>query len=141
MGRVGKVSYSIYLTGKACVTCGHQGDEPYCPDPTYNLSPIFDLALTGEDFPNQDVPEGAVVLFGKDTDRPRGLRVLNGKTGAESLTLINHALDRCGDDRLRDKFLSLEPSNGWGTFSGAVDVLRTLQSLANDYPTHTWTVH
>ena len=39
------MSYTISLEGPACPTCGRQGDRPECPDPTYNLTEIFDLAL------------------------------------------------------------------------------------------------
>jgi hypothetical protein len=134
------VSYTISLTGKSCPTCGHLGDAPDCPDPTYNLTPIFDFALTGEGLPNADVNEAGVVLFGKKTDRPRGLRLLDGKTGAESLALLNAALRRCADEKLRPHFISLNPPNGWGDFDGAVYVFNRLKGNAEAYPTHVWRV-
>ena len=74
------MSYDIYLRKlpSPCPTCGHEAPAPApdLPDPTYNLTPIFDLALTGEPLPNSNVSEAAVVLLHQETDRPRGLRLL-----------------------------------------------------------------
>ncbi len=47
---------------------------------------------------------------------------------------------RCNDESLREQFLSLEPENGWGTFSGAIGTLRDLQELAERYPHFTWDI-
>lgn len=46
------MSYDIYLRSEPCDKCGRGGEEPELPNPTYNLTPIFDLALTGEPLPN-----------------------------------------------------------------------------------------
>lgn len=140
------MSYTIYLEGQpapACPTCGHRPDsdeDPDCPNPTYNLTAIFDLALTGECLPNPDVPEVAVVLLRKPTDRPRGLRLLDGKTGAESLAQINAALDRLADETLRDRFVALEPENKWGTLDGARRTMRELRELAEENPARVWRI-
>jgi len=129
------VSYDIFLRS-AQVGC----DEPDCPSPTYNLTPIFDLALTGEEFPNPSVSEFQFVLFCAKTSRPRGLRLLSGKTGAESLVDINRALDRLSDDRYRPRFVALEPSNKWGDLNGAIWVMGRLRDLATEFPDNRWDI-
>lgn len=134
------MSYSIHLEAPPCPACGRGDSVPKCPDPTYNLTPIFDLALTGEDLPNPEIGEGAVVTFGDKTDRARGLRLLDGKRAADSLAMLNAALDRVADERLRDRFLALEPKNRWGDFGGACRVLRILKELAWQHPSHIWSV-
>ena len=75
------MSYDIYLRTKKppCGECGRAFENSYISwIPTYNLTPIFDRALTGEELPNPDVSEAQVVLFKEKTDRPRGLRLLSG---------------------------------------------------------------
>lgn len=140
------MSYSIYLEGVAappCPTCGRASDEeesPDCPNPTYNLTPIFDLALTGEGLPNPDVAEVAVVLFREETDRPRGLRLLSERTGRDSIAALDAAISRMDDDGSRPAFLALEPANGWGDFSGARKVIGQLRALAERYPDHVWRI-
>lgn len=134
------MSYDIYLNSTKCPHCGQFGSSPNELSPTYNLTPIFDLALTGEDLPNPDVNEFETVILGKETDRPRGLRILNGLTGSESLTQLNDALGRLGDMSLREKFLSLEPENGWGNFTNAVEVFSKMQQYAIEYPDNTWEI-
>lgn len=134
------MSYSVYLQAKKCETCGHVPEGPNCPDPTYNLTPIFDLALTGEPLPSPDVPEGAVVLLGKKTDRPRGLRLLDGRVARDTLADLNCAIDRLCDEKMRPAFLKLEPENKWGDLAGALEVMKTYRTLAQEYPDSIWDV-
>jgi hypothetical protein len=127
-----------------CVACGRadevEGRYDNWPEPTYNLTPIFDLALTGEPMPNPDKGEFEVVILGKRTDRPRGLRLLDGLTGEASLARINAAIDRLSDERLRDQFAALEPDNGWGDLSGAVWTFGRLRRIAEENKTGTWRI-
>lgn len=135
------MSYDIYLRGRVCETCGNRpSDEPELPNPTYNLTPIFDLAITGEPLPNADVSEGSVVLFRAATDRPRGLRLLTGQTGAQTIAMLTGALARMRDIEWLERFLALEPVNGWGTLHGAMEVIGKLLSAACSYPDHVWEV-
>lgn len=115
--------------------------EPECPEPTYNLTPIFDLALTGEPLPNSDVSEGHVVLLGASTDRPRGLRLLSGRTAAETLPDLEKAVQRLHDAAMTHAFCQLEPTNRWGTLEDAQDAMQTLLDRARSYPTFVWAVH
>lgn len=117
------------------------GDRgPNCPDPTYNLTPIFDLALTNEPLPNPEVPEAYVVLFRKPTDRPRGLRVLSGKRAEDTIAQLVLAIERLNDPNMRERFVELEPENKWGTVEDAVYVLERLRDLAIEYPNNTWSI-
>lgn len=134
------MSYGVYLVTTDCPTCGRRGDEPELPDPTYNLTPIFDLALTGEELPNPDVAEIGVVLMGKETDRPRGLRLLSGRTGADTIEQLARAVARLNDSAKAASFRELEPSNGWGTLGDARTVMRELLEAAVEYPDNVWAV-
>lgn len=129
------MSYDIYIRSKwFCPHCGRDSQrdsDTYSgdlPSPTYNLTPIFDLALTGEPLPNPDVPEAAVVLLRTETDRPRGLRILSGRKVAESIPMIENALKRIQSDEVPYK--KLEPSNGWGTLKDAVWVFEEMLGAA-----------
>ena len=137
------MSYDIYLRGtpRECPHCGRFDIEPDCPNPTYNLTEIFDLALTGEPLPNPTVSEGQVVLLGAATDRPRGLRVLSGRVAADTLPMIAAAQARMADPAWTARFAALAPANGWGTVADAVSIFATLHRLATECPTHTWEIH
>jgi hypothetical protein len=136
------VSYDIYLGKAACVTCGHVDHaDVNLPNPTYNLTPIFDFALTGEPLPNEDVSEALVVLHHAKTDRPRGLRILNGRTGRDTLKQLNAALFALSDDPEKlETFRKLQPPNGWGTLSDARSVMKTLRDAAENHPDHVWEI-
>ena len=115
--------------------------EPECPNPTYNLAEIFDLALTGDDFPNPNVSEVQVILFKVSTDRPRGLRVLSGKKAEHTTEMISGAIRRLLSPELKERFQKLVPENGWGTLADASWVLNRLYELALEYPSSTWEIH
>lgn len=139
------MSYTIRLEGPepvACPTCGHCPDQDYvsCPEPTYNLTAIFDLALTDGPLPNPEVSEGAAVVLGAPVDRPRGLRLLAGRKAAETLPELEQALARLGDPAREAEFRGLEPSNGWGSLGGAIMAISKLRSLAAEHPNKTWWV-
>jgi hypothetical protein len=138
------VSYDIYLRkfkdGK-CPTCGCEPAEPDLPNPTYNLTPIFDLALAWEDLPNPEVGEAAVVLLGEQTSRPRGLRLLSGKKAEETVKQIALALSRLCNPANEARFRDLEPPNKWGDLEGAQEVMGRLLSAAKEYPHHIWEIH
>lgn len=128
------MSYDILLVAA-------DGSSPDCPNPTYNLTEIFDYALTGESLPNDEVSEMEVVLLGKRTDRPRGLRLLSGMMGRDSKPCIDAALGRLLDSGLREKFIALEPPNKWGDLTGAIWVMERLSALSEAYPDSKWDIH
>lgn len=134
------MSYDAYLMNRLCEACGPH-DEAFHIDPTYNLTPIFHLALTGEDMPSPEVSEASAVLFGKTTDGPRGLRVLTGKSGEESIRIIKRAQQRLADPKMHERFLALEPENKWGTMSDATEVFKRMLAAAIEWPEAIWKVH
>ena len=141
------MSYDIEIRSKHfCEHCGRdsqRSEDAYhgdLPNPTYNLTPIFDLALTGEDLPNPEVGEASVVLFREKTDRPRGLRVLSGRKVGDTIPMIEAALKRIAADP--ETFRKLEPSNGWGDLKGAKYVFERLLEAARECnPEATWDIH
>ena len=140
------MSYDIYIRSKHfCPHCGRdssRSEDSYggeLPEPTYNLTPIFDLALTGEGLPNPGVSEFSVVIFREKTDRPRGLRVLSGRKVGDTIGMLEAALKRISDDP--EPFRKLEPDNGWGTLKGAVQVLTRMRDAARECnPEATWDI-
>lgn len=134
------MSYDIALRSLPCTKCHRRGEEPYLPDPTYNLTPIFDLALTGGPLPNADTSEAAVVLHRAQTDRPRGLRILSGRKGGDTVAMLDAAVARLEDPAQEAAFLALEPDNGWGTLDGARKVMGKLLIAARTYPENVWEV-
>lgn len=134
------MSYDIYLRGDECATCGHMPEGPDGHHPTYNLTPIFDLALTGEPLPNPEVGEFGVVLLKEKTDRPRGLRILSGRKARDTVPMLENGLKRLEDPAWRERFAALEPANKWGTHADAIRVFNYLLHDATTYPEHTWSI-
>jgi hypothetical protein len=145
VGREGQaiVSYDIYLDGvpAVCPACGNSKPEPSLSNPTYNLTPLFDYALTGETLPNPTISEGAVVLFRAKTDRPRGLRLLSGRIARDTVLQLQAANARLSDPEESETLHSLEPSNGWGDLARAKATIQELLSAAEAYPDHKWRIH
>lgn len=141
------MSYDIYLREipepAPCPTCGHlkHAETPELPNPTYNLTPIFDRAFTGESLPNPATSEAAVVLFGVGTDRPRGLRLLSGRKAKDTTAWLAKALRNLTDPSQVKVFRALEPSNGWGTLPDAIRTIECLLKAAQEFPELTWGVH
>jgi hypothetical protein len=135
------MSYTVRLVpGPPCPACGRSDFETRGPDPTYNLTEIFDLALTGESMPNPEVSEFQSKLLHVPVDRPRGLEVLSRKKVGDTIANIEVAIGRLEDEGWRPRFKALEPDNGWGDLAGALLVMRRLLLLAKEYPTHTWDI-
>jgi hypothetical protein len=134
------MSYDIFLRGSPCVTCGHLAEPSNLPTPTYNLTPIFDLALTGATLPSPDVPERCVVLLGKETARSRWLRKLNGRKASETVEALKKALAMVNDPAYEEKFRALEPENGWGTLLGARYLFKALIDAAEEHPDLVWEI-
>lgn len=132
------MSYDVELIGDTCPTCGHIQDCSFeLPEPTYNLTPIFHLALTGNPMPNQDVSEFQAVIFKTKTDSPRGLRVLNERSAYETEVTLEVALLRLKEVEL---FKPLEDPGGWGTVEQAVAVIERLLEAARLYPNLKWSI-
>ncbi len=137
------MSYDIYLRTPRCPTCGRSGDEVGdLPDPTYNLTAIFDLALTGEPLPNPEISEFSTVLLGEKPERPRGLRLLSGRKAKDTIAMIENALARLADPVWTERFVALEPPNKWGTLKDAVFVMQRLLDAAKECgEEYEWLIH
>ena len=135
------MSYDIYLRSPKCSTCGRSDAEPELPDPTYNLTPIFDRALTGEEFPSPNVSEMEVVILHRETDRPRGLRLLSGRKASDTKEWIEKAIRHLTNPANEAAFRELEPDNKWGTLRDAVWVMRELLAAVEKYPDNVWEIH
>lgn len=138
------MSYDVDLIADPtpCPTCGRiDPPGPWdLPDPTYNLTAIFDLALTGEPFPNPEVNEFEVVILKKETDRLRGLRVLSGRKAKDTIKQLERALADMQDPAKLPAFKALEPSNGWGDLPGAIICIEKYLDAARKYPEYTWDI-
>ncbi len=135
------MSYDIYLKRPKCESCGHIDNGPDLPNPTYNLTPIFDLALTNEQYPNPEISEFSTVILGEKTERPRGLRVLNGRTGKETRRQLENAVEQLANTFRAEEFRKIEPENGWGTLREAWLVMIQLHKASEVYPDHVWEIH
>jgi hypothetical protein len=126
------MSYDIYLhaPGVTCPSCGRPADEPDCPKPTYNLSPIFAKAFTGE----------ACVALRGTRARATGLHLLVGHAAKDTLGALREAAAALDDPCRRILFRNLQPANGWGTVEDARRVIARLIIVAVDYPDHVWSV-
>ena len=80
-----------------------------CKSPTYNLEPMFALALGG------NIRE-----------------VLHGIKAADAVPLLEKATKAM--KRTPAKFKKLNPENGWGTYEGAVNSLCWLLEVCKEHP-------
>lgn len=129
------MSYDIDLV---CDHCDGRFGEHL--DPTYNLTPIFDLALTNEEMPNPEISEFETVIFNKETDRPRGLRLLSGVTATDSLRRLRQASSDMRNPEKEAMFKALEPENKWGDLKGAIWVIDKMVEQAEKYPKGIWKI-
>jgi hypothetical protein len=135
------MSYTIRLIpGPPCSACGRSDDTLEGPDPTYNLTEIFHLALIGEGMPNPEVSEYENKLLHVPTAGPRGLVFLSGMFAANTIAIIEAAIARLEDEGWQPRFKALEPDNGWGDLAGALRVMKVLLGLAKEYPLHVWDI-
>ena len=79
--------------------------------PTYNLSEMFNLALG------------------------RPIRELDGQLASDVIPVLRTAIAAMEDKP--EKFKKLNPANGWGSYSGALDSLRWLLEQCLQHPKST----
>lgn len=96
------MSFDLHLKNE------HGGEVELSPGPTYNLSPMFALALG------------------------YGFRELDGKKAGEAALDCALAHDRMRDDP--EPYKALNPDNGWGDYDGALWVLQTLAEECARFP-------
>jgi len=66
----------------------------------------------------------------------KGMVFIDGLTGEHSLKILRHAMDEFAKDP--DKFIAMNPSNGWGNFESFKGYIYTLIRAAKEHPTWIW---
>lgn len=83
---------------------------------TYNVSPMYYEALPFDD----------------------GIRGIDGMLGSDALPGLREGLANMQDNP--QKYMDMNPDNGWGDYEGACRVLQRLIGMAVDYPKATFRV-
>lgn len=96
------MGYRVTIAEEACPHCGHYPEPALAVSHTYNVAPMFYLA------------------FGPD-----GLKSLDGKSKDSALKILEPALKyfTANAEYLR----TVEPANGWGSYDGALRLLRDIR--------------
>lgn len=102
------MSLSISFEVEACPRCYRDAESIWSRDPTYNLRPMW---------------EAAGVPFGEGVE---------GKRVVEILPDLHRALRALLDEP--ERFRAMNPSNGWGSYDGLVEVVRSALEAAERYP-------
>lgn len=63
---------------------------------------------------------------------------LNGLTASAGAILLSAAIDRMEKDP--ERFEGMNPSNGWGSYSGVLEVLREMRDKSLQFPSGNWSV-
>lgn len=108
------MSYTVYVTCPKCSNCGREFFEDVASGVTWNIMPMYRLA--GLEF-----------------------RTLDGETGRDALVRIEAALEKM--KREPEKYRALNPSNGWGSYEGAVEVLERFAEVCREMPDGIVDVH
>ena len=106
------MSWWVYAKGEPCPHCGRGDDLWLEKNVTYNVSPMFRLALEG-------VTED-------------GLWGLNKMPHEQALSALEHAIRYFIEHR--ERLEGLNPSNGWGSYSSALEDLRAFRRWLEDNP-------
>lgn len=104
----------LYLIDKPCKTCGHQEEHEsfYC---TYNLSPMWKVVYPGECLLQID-------------------NLTSDKALKKIIKMQSELIDH------KSKFLELNPSNGFGTYDGFLNLINELIDECVKYPKAVWRV-
>lgn len=108
------MSLDLYLTSERCESCERPGDEHASVNITYNLSPMWHAACPG----------------GKN------LVPIEGLTGEQAAPIVADALAALREEP--EKFVALNPSNGWGSYPDLLDALTRIQQASESYPQAVW---
>ena len=105
------MSYDVWLE----IDTG--GEHPHslteCYSPTYNLGPMFRLALSGD-------------------EQGEGVPDWNGMFASELISKLREAIAAMEDDPA--KFKRLNPENGWGNYEGALNFLSEILRQCIQHP-------
>lgn len=70
-------------------------------------------------------------MFFKAFESKEGIRLLDGKEGKVALKLIENALEKMENE---EEYRFLDPSNHWGSYEGAIGLLKTLRAWCHRAP-------
>ena len=108
------MSLDLWMEAEPCKTCGRSGDPDFSWNYTHNVSKFwYSLYPESEKWLN-----------------------IHGMTGEESLPVLNKFLEELQADP--DRFIAMNPENGWGSYDTFVPRLKELIEAANEYPKCTW---
>jgi len=95
---------------------------------TYNLSNMLNVAFgLVDELEGYSVAEQ--VLFKKGVSY---VELWEGKTGGDCIEGLQYAIDRM--EASPDKYKRYNPSNGWGTYEGALKALKEFLVACEEYP-------
>lgn len=63
-----------------------------------------------------------------------GLRGLDGEPVADVASQLRRAYRHISDPANRNEYLALSPRNGWGSYEGAMQIIRELLELCTENP-------
>jgi hypothetical protein len=110
---------------------------------TSNVSGMWALALDLPEVPLFDETGEPVMVSRYDRDKGTwskvqdtawGLRLLDEKTAGDIAGLLRAAVERMSDPGDRYAYVKMEPDNGWGDYSGALEYLDWIARTAEAHP-------
>lgn len=107
------MSLDLWLSSPVCHACD-RFDNSQSLNYTYNCSPMWH-----EIYPDD-----------------KGMIMVDGMTGEESLPKLRHAMNEF--EKNPDKFISMNPPNGWGSFESFKGYIYSLIREAKEHPTWVW---
>lgn len=108
-----KMGLDLYLREEPCETCGHQRED-FNISYTYNVSPMWYKI-----YPNDD-----------------GMVNIDGMTGEEAYKKLKYAWKYMKEHR--EEMIKLEPSNGWGSYSGFLEFIEECMAVSLKNPKLKW---
>lgn len=119
------MSLDLWLASTQCEACHHQE----CSESlnyTYNVADMWLEIL-------KIAEKESKSYFFKSTDK---MINIDGSTGNQSVIPLNYALSVLSG--LPQKFIAMNPENGWGSYNGLMDYIVNLLLLAHKHPTWIW---
>lgn len=92
----------------------------------------YDLHIADEDF-NYTYNVSAMWYA---SEPEKGIRAIYGLTGADAVPVLRRMRNYMEDNW--SEMLKMEPDNGWGSASGALDFLNRLIAASRRFPGDSW---
>lgn len=107
------MSLDLWLRSTKCPIC-HHSEKTDSFNYTYNVSKMW------------------YEIYPLD----KGMVLIDGMTGNESFLKLNYALSCLAGES--DKFISMNPTNDWGSYDGFIEYLIALIELSKKHPEWIW---